>query len=217
MTARQEVLRRLEAALAAAPPAPGGPAARRHRTVGEHPAGSPELLDLLTDRLVDYRAEVRRTDPAGLPHAVAAALAAGMSGVDAPAGRLRVVAPAGLPGPWLSAADVQVVPDDGLSAHELDGTDAVVTAAAVAVAETGTVVLDGSAGQGRRIVSLVPDLHVCVVRADTVVQTVPEAVARLDPRRPLTWISGPSATSDIELVRVEGVHGPRRLQVVLVG
>lgn len=216
MTARQEVLSRLRGALAAAPPAPGPPVTRRHRTVGEHPAGSPELLDLLTDRLVDYRAEVRRTDPVGLPEAVAAALLAGMSQVDAPAGQLRVVAPAGLPDMWLSAADVQVVPDDGLSAQELDGTDAVVTASAVAVAETGTVVLDGGAGQGRRIVSLVPDLHVCVVRADSVVQTVPEAVARLDPRRPLTWISGPSATSDIELVRVEGVHGPRRLQVVLV-
>jgi L-lactate dehydrogenase complex protein LldG len=92
----------------------------------------------------------------------------------------------------------------------------VVTAAAVAVAETGTIVLDGSPDQGRRIISLLPDLHICVVRPDQVVASVPAAVARLDPRRPLTWISGPSATSDIELNRVEGVHGPRNLHVVIL-
>jgi L-lactate dehydrogenase complex protein LldG len=91
----------------------------------------------------------------------------------------------------------------------------VLTAATVAIAETGTIVLDGSADQGRRVISLLPDLHICVVRPDQVVAAVPDAIARLDPRRPLTWISGPSATSDIELNRVEGVHGPRRLHVIL--
>ena len=126
-------------------------------------------------------------------------------------GARTVVVPEGL-GLDLPGAVV----DDGLSSAELDAIDAVVTTAAIGIAETGTVVLDHGRGQGRRVITLLPDLHVCVIREDQVVPDVPDAFARLDPQRPQTWISGPSATSDIELSRVEGVHGPRRLHVILV-
>jgi L-lactate dehydrogenase complex protein LldG len=125
-----------------------------------------------------------------------------------------LIVPPGIDPAWLPDG-VRVLRDEGLSADTLAVAGGVLTAATVAVAETGTIVLDGSSDQGRRIISLLPDLHICVVRADQVVASVPEALARLDPRRPLTWISGPSATSDIELNRVEGVHGPRRLHVII--
>lgn len=205
MNARDEVLRRVRTALGPDPRAPAVP--REYRTTGAHPPGHPALLDLLTDRLLDYKAAVLRTDAAGLHAGVAEALAAsGASG--------QVLLPPGLPTGWAPQGRA----DDGsIPASELDTFAAVVTAAAVACAETGTIVLDGSPDQGRRAITLVPDVHVCVVRAEQVVHTVPEMLARLDARRPLTFISGPSATSDIELRRVEGVHGPRTLRVVLVG
>ena len=126
----------------------------------------------------------------------------------------RTVVPPGLPAEWLPPN--ATVDDGSLTAADLDAHAAVLTACAAAAAETGTIVLDGSPDQGRRAISLVPDRHVCVVRADQVVQTVPELLRRLRPDRPLTFVSGPSATSDIELHRVEGVHGPRTLVVVLV-
>ena len=204
--ARTEVLARIRSALGPDPQVPE--VTRGYRTSGEHGPGAPELLDLLTDRLVDYKAGVTRCTADELPAAIAEVLSR-----TAPGGRL--VVPPGLPDAWTAGADV--LRDTGsTSTAELDTVAGVVTACAVAVAETGTIVLDAGDDQGRRALSLVPDLHLCVVRADQVVQTVPEAVARLEATRPLTWISGPSATSDIELNRVEGVHGPRTLEVLLV-
>jgi L-lactate dehydrogenase complex protein LldG len=198
-SAREEVLARIRRAVGPQPAVPEVP--RDYRARGD--LDRVALLDLLTDRLVDYKAAVRSSTAAELPATLAAALGA--------RGTRRIVVPPGLP--WdLPGA----VADRDLSAAELDRLDGVVTACAVAVAETGTIVLDAGPDQGRRAITLVPDYHLCVVRADQVVQTVPEAIARLDPGRPLTWISGPSATSDIELHRVEGVHGPRTLEVVLV-
>ena len=162
---------------------------------------APVDLDLLVERLVDYKAVVHRVSD--LSGTIAEIIGSG-----------ALVVPPGLPEEWLPP-DVPVRRDDGLSAADIAAADGVVTAAAVAVVETGTIVLDASPDQGRRILSLLPDLHICVLRPEQVVASVPEAVARLEPTRPLTWISGPSATSDIELNRVEGVHGPRNLHVIL--
>jgi L-lactate dehydrogenase complex protein LldG len=164
---------------------------------------------MLAERLADYHAAVRRTAPAELAAAIGAALAERGAG--------RVVVPPGLDLPALPAG-VEVLADDGLSPQDLDELDGVITGCAVAIAETGTIVLDGSPDQGRRAITLVPDYHLCIVFAAQVVELVPEAVERLAGAagHPLIWISGPSATSDIELSRVEGVHGPRTLEVILV-
>jgi L-lactate dehydrogenase complex protein LldG len=214
MSGRDEVLARIRAALAdngeTAHPASAGPASTgtQFRTRGHREPGP--LLDLLAERLADYRALVRRAAPAELDAVVGAALAE--------RGARRIVVPAGLDLTALPGG-IEIVTDDGLSADDLDAFDGVVTGSAVAIAETGTIVLDGSPDQGRRAITLVPDYHLCIVQAAEVVEVVPEAVTRLAARadRPLTWISGPSATSDIELKRVEGVHGPRTLEVILVG
>lgn len=172
------------------------------------PAGT-DIAGLFVERVSDYRATVHRTTAAELPVTVASVLSA--------RGATRLAIPVGIPRAWLEASAAELVVDDPpLSYGDLDRLDGVVTACAVAIAETGTIVLDGGPDQGRRALSLLPDLHVCVVMQRQVVGTVPEALERLDPTRPQTWISGPSATSDIELQRVEGVHGPRRLDVVFV-
>jgi L-lactate dehydrogenase complex protein LldG len=196
VSAREEILARVRAATAGAASVPAPPPVR----AGD-PASGATLLDLFAERVADYRAVVERCTPDELAGRVAAAVE----------GRVAVV-PQGL-GVEVPGAIV----DTGLTALELDEVDAVVTEATVGVAETGTIVLEHGAGQGRRALTLVPDLHVCVVRTDQVVPDVPDAVALLDPVRPQTWISGPSATSDIELDRVEGVHGPRSLHVIMVG
>ena len=205
-TARAEVLRRIRSANASAGVSDEPPVERAYRTSGEHPPGSPTVLELFEHRLVDYRASVTRTDGAPVGDVVVATLAG--LGIDGPV----LLAP-GLAGDWVADG----VPDDGaMTPADLDRMAAVVTACTAGCAETGTIVLDGSPDQGRRAITLVPDVHVCVVRADQVVHSVPELLARVEPTRPLTLVSGPSATSDIELDRVEGVHGPRTLAVVLV-
>ena len=167
-----------------------------------------DIVELFAERVADYRATVLRADHARLPATIAGALA--RRGVK------RLVVPAGIPDGWLLDPSVVVRDEPALTHAELDALDGTLTGCAVAIAETGTVVLDAGPDQGRRALSLLPDYHLCIVRVDQIVGDVPEALARLDPRRPLTWISGPSATSDIELQRVEGVHGPRILVVVIV-
>lgn len=210
MSARDEVLARIRAAsgnggaraTGSGPDAP--PASYRER--GE--LSGDALLSLLAERLTDYRALVRVATGATLAGEISSALQRRSA--------RTVVVPPELQLPLPDFAEVTV--DDGLTAAELGSFDAVITRAAAAIAETGTIILDGSPDQGRRAISLVPDYHLCIVAAKQVVHLVPEAVARLasSATRPLTWISGPSATSDIELERVEGVHGPRTLEVILV-
>lgn len=188
------------------------PVPREYRVAGELAPGSDAVVELLVDRLVDYRANVHHATPATVAQTVAALIA------DAGA----VVVPTGLDTAWRTVWVPTALEDSReapLDIDTLDSVGAVVTAARVACADTGTIILDGEPDQGRRAISLVPDVHVCIVRTDQVVELLPEAIRLLAPHptRPLTWISGPSATSDIELSRVEGVHGPRTLHVVLVG
>lgn len=220
MSARDEILGRLRGALADVDtePDPG----IGHATMPEMEKatrGADEVqrwVERFTEVVEDYRATVQPVSPAQVPGAVVDALKA--------AGCRSVVVPSGLDPQWRAALDASrlvVVDEDSVDTTGLDVVDAVVTASAVGIADTGTIVLDHSDDQGRRELSLVPDLHVCVVRTEDLVPGVPQAVARLRPAspqgaRPLTWISGPSATSDIELERVEGVHGPRTLVVLLV-
>ncbi|MFI9467983.1 lactate utilization protein C [Streptomyces sp. NPDC052492] len=209
MNSRERILGRVRRALTDVPPGEDTPVERDYlREHGKRTAE--ETVDLLADNLAEYRAVVHRTDSEELPYVIMRLLAE--------RGPQYVLVPPGLPPEWMSAADPTRVHDRAVStARELDKVESVVTGCAVAIAETGTIVLDGSPDQGRRRISLVPDHHICVVRVpDQVVASVPQALERLDPTRPLTWISGPSATSDIELDRVEGVHGPRTLEVVLV-
>ncbi len=213
MSARDEVLSRIRAALGNAPGQGGEEGASTRAGAAPHgyrlrrDADPGELLDLLAGRLTDYKATVRRTTSSQLAATIGEALTE--------RGARRVVVPAGLDLPALPAG-VEAVADAQFTPAELDTFDGTITAAAVAIAETGTIILDGSPDQGRRAISLVPDYLLCIVRASQVVALLPEAITRLRPDRPQTWISGPSATVDIEFERVEGVHGPRTLEVIIV-
>jgi L-lactate dehydrogenase complex protein LldG len=193
--ARDEILGRVRAAIGT----PSGTAAfaRDYRRAGDRSVSA--RIDLLADRITDFRAQVRRVTEPEIAQAAT--------------GRIGI--PRGLPQVW---RPTDAVVDDGLSPGALDALDGVLTACTLAIAETGTLVLAGGPTEGRRALTLVPDLHICVVRPEQIVETVPEAFERLTglERRPLTFVSGPSATSDIELKRVEGVHGPRRLVVLIL-
>ena len=210
MSARNEVLARIRDAHAVAPPPDLAydDIARDYRTTTDLEHGA--LVELLVDRLRDYRALVRQCAPDDL----AATIATALSERDV----RSMVVPRGVDQAWLQHidADLRIDGDVPLTVSELDAADGVITGCAVAIAETGTLCLDGSAGQGRRLLSLIPDYHLCVLGAENIVADVPQALPRLDATRPLTLISGPSATSDIELDRVEGVHGPRTLEVIIV-
>ena len=205
---RAAVLARITTALERAQPPTDPP--RAYRTTDDRER--PDTVDLFAERVAEYKATVHRVAENDISATVAEIC-------HAEAAR-RLGIPPDLPAPWRPDS-IELSEDEGLSPAELDGLDGALTACAVAIAETGTFVLDGGPTQGRRALTLVPDLHVCVVRADEVVGIVPEAVARLEPAvragRALTFVSGPSATSDIELDRVEGVHGPRILHVLVVG
>jgi L-lactate dehydrogenase complex protein LldG len=183
---------------------------RSYRTVDS--ASFAERINLFVERVREYKARVRTIRPAELSQAISDACAA--------RGAKRLVVPADLPDGW-APSGVTLLREPGLSNDVLEHSDGVLTAAALGIAQTGTIVLDSGPGQGRRAITLLPDYHLCVIRDDQVVGLVPEAVASLhaaagDTARPITFISGPSATSDIELSRVEGVHGPRTLEVLLV-
>jgi L-lactate dehydrogenase complex protein LldG len=201
--ARTELLRRVTNAVSHLPTAE--PATRGYRRHGE--LDGEHRTALFCERVDEYRAGVRRLDVAAVPAAVAeicAALDARTLGV-----------PPGLPA-RLRPPGVELVEDHGLTPRELDRLDGALTGCTAAVAETGTIILTAAPHEGRRALTLVPDLHICIVGETQIRQLLPEALALVDQRRPVTFVSGPSATSDIELSRVEGVHGPRNLHVLVV-
>jgi L-lactate dehydrogenase complex protein LldG len=203
VSSRDQILARIRAATDAAPePAPV------QRDYADAHVSTEHAADLLAHHLADYRAHVHRCSAEAQLAPLITDLLPGP----------RLVVPPRLPANWIPGGLDPLYGVPPLTPARLDAADAVLTGCAVAIAETGTLVLDGGPGQGPRALTLVPNHHICVVRVpDQVVPSVAWALRRLDPARPLTWISGPSATSDIELDRVEGVHGPRRLDVILLG
>lgn len=213
-TARERVLQRIQSALhkEASTPASVGNGTIAHTYRQQDEAPRDEIITRFIERVTEYKAQVQRVTADQLPGAIAEALQ--RREIE------RLVIPADLPADWTPTA-ITCLRDSGDLTHELlDSTQGVLTSCALGIAQTGTIVLDHSAYQGRRAISLVPDYHLCIVRADQIVGLVPEAIRQLETavqaRRPITFISGPSATSDIELNRVEGVHGPRTLEVLVV-
>ena len=215
-SARDQILARIRAATAATrgPDADAAYAALpRDYLRAHHDPASTDITELFAERAADYRAVVEREPASGLAAAVARILSARAAQAPGP-----ILIPAGLPAAWLAQLPEhvhQASDDPPLSAAELDRVAGVVTGCATAIAETGTIILDHGPGQGRRALTLVPDFHLVVVEAAQVAADLPDAFGRLDSARPHTLISGPSATSDIELIRVEGVHGPRNLHILI--
>lgn len=205
MNAREEVLSRVRGAIA---PLSSSPSPSTSEVPREYHRQSGDTVETFVERVEHYQAQAHRTALGGLDETV--------RGVLEQRGVRRIVVPDGVPEAWTEGLE-RLGDSPALSARMLDESDGVITTCAVAIAVSGTIVLDGSDGMGRRILSLVPDYHLCVVRAEQIVGSLPEAIAKLEPTRPLTFISGPSATVDIEMVRVNGVHGPRRLDVIIGG
>lgn len=210
--ARNEILNRIRAAngIQQGQVVPSGAWEAIERSYRRHGSLSRDgVLELFEHRLRDYDSGFVRVSATSVAETVASLLAA--------RGIQRVVIPSGLNAQWLPSG-IESLEDDGLTAEELDQVDGVMTGASVAIAETGTVVLQNVSGQGRRMITLVPDYHLCVVLAEDVVETVPQAMERLQRTADVatTFVSGPSATADIEMTRIKGVHGPRSLDVVLI-
>jgi L-lactate dehydrogenase complex protein LldG len=194
MSAREEILTRVRTAIGTAP---DKQVPREYRTTTD------DGLDTFLDRLAHYEATTHVIDAADLEATINAALG----------NRKRII----VPDAWTTAIQHPLTDDPPLTHDQLDNAQGVLTTCAVAIAQTGTIVLDGGPGMGRRALTLLPDYHLCVVRRDQIVPSVPEAIRNLahHPTRPITFISGPSATVDIEMTRVRGVHGPRTLEVIV--
>ena len=206
-TAKEEILNRISAAQKQAGLPDHVDIPREYQKEGT--LNEDELREMLVDRLEDYKADVHVTDESGLNSTLV--------GILKERGCSNVVYAPGMDAGLLDGFEGTATPDDNAKdPRELDAVDAVVTESHVTSAQTGTIVLESNETCGRRALTLVPDRHVCIVRKEQIVYGIPEVVSRMNPERPATWISGPSATSDIELSRVEGVHGPRDLIVVIV-
>ncbi len=210
-TARDQVLERIRSAIRDVPESeqPEDVVVHRNYLVANSDSSRHGIIEQFMERVAEYKAVVRRVNQNELVEAIKDACHS--------RGMTRLAVPADLPADW-PPSGVEILRDPGLTYDQLDHVDGILTGCALAIAQTGTIVLDAGVAQGRRVLTLLPDYHLCVVFADQVVGMVPEAFRALSATstRPMTFISGPSATSDIELNRVEGVHGPRTLHVLVV-